>query len=158
MSSTLRGQTTGATPTGGRAGSHIHTSKGARRDDRRAMAWHRFDVAGGIEVCISHPGGSRTCMRVTPRELSAGGLRFEHTNFIYPGSCCVCNLPAKVEALVSVRGRITNCVHLSGRAHEVSVAFDGAIELGDFVDAPGASPASRPPGCATAGGREAGRR
>jgi len=89
-----------------------------RRSERKAWVvdlevWlHETSTGDGVE----------TCLRVTTRDLSTGGLSFIARRFVHPGThmrTCFTALPTKP----TVWGLVRNCVHLSGSFHRVGVQF-----------------------------------
>ncbi len=85
-----------------------------------------------VEVRIDHPGGSAAVYLVQPRDLSAGGMGFLHGGFLHAGGVCSVKLRDKEGKTVMVTGRIARCRMIKGRTHEVGIAFEERIELGEF--------------------------
>ncbi len=100
----------------------------SRRRDRRYT--YR---PGSISIAVEQPGGVTTCLSVSPRNISAGGVAFLHGGFLYTGSQCMLRLRPELEETMETGGEIVNCRHIQGLLHEVSVKFDRPIDPSLFV-------------------------
>lgn len=102
----------------------------SRRTDPRA----KYRPQSPVVVHVHQPNGSEVRFTVLPRNLSAGGFGFLHGQFIhFPGKCAVL-LPTLDGEMLSVRGTINGCRHVSGLIHDVSVVFSQHIDATLFVD------------------------
>ncbi len=86
-----------------------------------------------IPIVVQQPGGVITRLKVSPRNLSAGGIAFLHGGYLYAGSHCTIQLSAPKIKPIAVCGEIVNCRHVDGILHEVCVKFDMPIEPGLFT-------------------------
>ena len=99
-----------------------------RRYDR-----HPYHVWDGLLIRLKPPEGEWAGFRVTPRNISSGGLSFLHGSFVYPGSRCVAMLRTLQGEHVVAQGQVVRCRVVRGRAYEISVAFDTQIDIEKFV-------------------------
>lgn len=107
------------------------TSRKTVDNDRRNL---RVDFHGRkVLVEITNNHGQRVQHTVLPRNLSRRGLAFVHGRFVYPESRCKVTLPMQNGKWTSVEGCIRNCRHVTGIIHEISIVFDEALDLTDFV-------------------------
>ncbi|BAM02704.1 hypothetical protein [Phycisphaera mikurensis] len=100
-------------------------------DNRRRLRvdFHGRKVFGRLSV---EEGTGPLCSLV-PRNLSVRGFAFVHGVFVNVGMRCRLTLPMLGERWGEVSGTVSRCRHLQGIVHEVSVTFDGEIDLADFV-------------------------
>lgn len=107
------------------------SSKKTVENDRRAL---RVDFHGRkVLVTITNNHGQKVGHTVLPRNLSRRGLAFVHGRFVYPDSRCHVTIPMQNGKWTAVEGVIRSCRHIQGIIHEVSVVFDEALNLNDFV-------------------------
>lgn len=107
----------------------------SKRDERRrARRRFRFTNPDGLLLAVIHPGGSMASYRVMPRDLSELGLGFLHGNFLYPGSACRLDLRDKDGKARPIRAKIVRCDHITGRIHDIGIAFDQPIDVSLFLD------------------------
>ena len=107
------------------------SSRKSVNNDRRAL---RVDFQGrNCLVTITNSHGQKVRHSVLPRNLSRRGLAFVHGRFVYPDSRCQVTLPMQNGKWTVVEGVIRNCRHISGIIHEISIVFDEALNLNDFV-------------------------
>lgn len=100
-------------------------------NERRSL---RVDFHGRIVlVTIINSHGQKVGHSVLPRNLSRRGLAFVHGRFVYPDSRCLVTLPMQNGKWTAVEGFVRNCRHIQGIIHEVSVVFDEALDLNQFV-------------------------
>lgn len=85
-----------------------------------------------VSVTIAHPGGSTAELRLACRNLSATGVGFLHSGFIYTGSKVMVHLPVG-DATRTVPGQLVRCDHIRGVVHEIGVRFDEPIDLREVV-------------------------
>lgn len=78
--------------------------------------------------------GQPASCRVRPRNLSRGGIAFLHEAYVYPETPCTVVLISRMYQPIEVSGKVVGCRHVSGRLHEVAVAFDKQIEPDDFLE------------------------
>lgn len=86
-----------------------------------------------IIVEITQPLGSRVSFRVMPQDISAHGIGFFHARFVHKNSVCEVMLPTLDGEMYLARGRVVDCIHVSGTLHRIAVCFDQPIELDQFV-------------------------
>ncbi len=107
------------------------SSRKAVNIERRNL---RIDFQGrNVLVTIINSHSQRVGHSVLPRNLSRWGLAFVHGRYVYPGSRCQIALPMQNGRWFSVGGNVGACRHVQGIIHEVSVVFDEALNLNDFV-------------------------
>ncbi|MEL7087330.1 MAG: response regulator [Planctomycetota bacterium] len=107
------------------------SGKKAVDNERRAL---RVDFHGRkVLVTITNSHGQKVGHSVLPRNLSRRGLAFVHGRFVYPDSRCHVTLPMQNGKWTAIEGVVRNCRHIQGIVHEVSVVFDEALNLNDFV-------------------------
>ena len=107
------------------------SSRKSVNSERRAL---RVDFQGrNCLVTITNNHGQKVRHSVLPRNLSRRGLAFVHGRFVYPDSRCQVTLPMQNGKWTVVEGVIRNCRHVSGIIHEISIVFDEALNLNDFV-------------------------
>ena len=100
-------------------------------NERRAL---RVDFHGRkVLVTITNSHGQKVGHSVLPRNLSRRGLAFVHGRFVYPDSRCHVTLPMQNGKWTAVEGVVRGCRHIQGIIHEVSVVFDEALNLNEFV-------------------------
>ena len=101
---------------------------------RRVKRRFRFINPQGLLLAVIHPGGSMVSYRVMPRDLSELGLGFLHGNFLYPGSSCRLDLRGKDGTTQPICAKVVRCDHITGRIHDVGIAFDKPIDVSHFLD------------------------
>lgn len=102
-------------------------------DNRRDGSRFRYQIPSGLIVEITHPGGTVTSYLVRPRDLSSRGMAFLHGAFVYPNSPCRLILRTIKGADAAIAGKVVRCQHVTGRAHEVGIAFAKTIKLQDYL-------------------------
>ncbi len=107
--------------------------------ERRAT---RVVYNGQVVVTVDHPSGAASRFVVYPRNLSAKGMAFVHGGFLYPGSRCLILMNDLAGKGHQMPGQVRGCRHVNGLVHEVSVIFNDAIKLDEFV-VPTAKPATQ---------------
>ncbi len=110
-----------------------HSGKVEPEAERRTT---RHTHHGPAVATVDHPSGAAARFIVHPRNLSAKGMAFVHGGFLYPGSRCLILMNTLSGKGRQMPGRLRACRHLTGLAHEISVIFDDAIDLDDFVEKP----------------------
>ncbi|MBI1367454.1 MAG: hypothetical protein GC162_02245 [Planctomycetes bacterium] len=116
-----------------------HLLERARSVDHRVDTAHPrqpripFDVAEGLQLSVTHPGGSACRFRIYPRELGSTSVSFLHGGFLHAGSRCILHLLSLNRQLRAVSGRVVACRHVEGLAHEVFMEFDQSINVSAFV-------------------------
>lgn len=100
----------------------------AQKRDQTRFAYRVDDVSIKIfvtELDVRH-------FVVCARNISRGGLAFLHGSFLYEGTRCeACLIRLSGNALL-VTGKVVRCRHVTGRVHEVGMAFSEKIELEDL--------------------------
>lgn len=99
--------------------------------ERRAMRV-AFAVPRVI-VSMNHRHGGRSSYCVTPRNLAARGVAFIHGQYVHTDTPCLVVLPRLDQRWAQISGRILRCRHVKNLIHEVSVGFDEAIDLTQYV-------------------------
>jgi CheY-like chemotaxis protein len=117
------------TATSERASRGVH--KNNQRKDTR-WTYRQSDIA----VTVEHPAGGVSRLLLVSRNLSAGGIAFLHSGFLYPNSRCQVTLPKLDGRAHVVNGSIVTCRHVQGLIHEVCIKFDRRIETNQFVPSP----------------------
>lgn len=102
-------------------------------DNRRDGSRFRYQIPSGLIVEITHPGGTITSYLVRPRDLSSRGMAFLHGAFVYPNSPCRLILRTIKGTAAAIAGKVVRCQHVTGRAHEVGIAFAKTIKLQDYL-------------------------
>jgi hypothetical protein len=89
----------------------------------------------GFALVVRTQAGTGPVLTFTasPRDLSASGMGFYHTAYIHPGTPVRLLMRTLRGEAVAVVGTVARCRHASGRIHEVGVAFENEIEVGQFV-------------------------
>jgi CheY-like chemotaxis protein len=111
------------------------TSRGIHRNNQRKdtrWAYRQSDIG----VTIEHPAGGVSRLLLMSRNLSAGGISFLHSGFLYPGSRCQVALPKLDGQLHIAGGSIVTCRHVQGLVHEVCIKFERRIEPGQYITSP----------------------
>lgn len=100
-----------------------------RRSPRRPYTAHRR-----LAVILENELKGRRTYALIPRNLSRTGISLLHGKFVYGQTRCVVGLTALDGQIVPVHGRVAWCRLVTGRVHEIGVAFDEAIDVDEFVD------------------------
>lgn len=93
----------------------------------------------GVDVHLSHPGGSTTVLKLAGRNLSRGGISLLHRGFVHPGTQCRVDLPRPDGHVDAKDGVVARCVHVKGTLHELGIKFEKNIRLREYANpSPGA--------------------
>lgn len=84
-------------------------------------------------LTLKHDDCTETRLSVIARNLSRWGAALVHGRYIHPGARCELNFQSSDGAWHRMLGRVRHIRHIQGTIHELGVAFDEPIELGDFV-------------------------
>lgn len=121
------------------SGNRTAGGKENRRKDRR-WDYTQSDVA----VTVEHPGGTLSRYLVTARNLSSGGIAFLHGGFLHKNTRCRIQLRRLGgTAEDAVVGAVTNCRHVEGRVHEVSIKFERRIDPMQYVNPKAEGPSGK---------------
>lgn len=106
--------------------------------DRRSAERCAYHRAAQIVVTLRPPGGVESQQfaqrfSVISRDVSEGGVGFLHGAYVHVSSQAVVELESLEGIWKPVPGSVVRCRHVSGKLHEVGVAFDEQIDLGEFV-------------------------
>ena len=105
-----------------------------RRSGRERRCGVRFRyVAHNVPVSVYQPGGGVATFHVSTHDISTRGIGFSHGGYLYPGSPCELTLTMLNGQRVLVSGRIASCALIEKRRHQVSVCFDGYIDVTQFL-------------------------
>jgi CheY-like chemotaxis protein len=108
-----------------------HTARQPVNNERRGLRVNYFGRK--VLVTVTNQEGQKACCTVVPRNLSRRGLAFVHGRFVYPDSRAEVTLPMLNGKWCVLRGLVRRCRHVQGIVHEVSIVFDDAIDLAQFV-------------------------
>jgi hypothetical protein len=97
--------------------------------DRRRNERLPHRVHEGLVVTFSRTDGADAHYLVHPRNISRGGMGFLHEAYLQPETECRVSLYAVNEGTIEVSGRVVDCRRISGRLHEVGVAFSEPLNL-----------------------------
>ncbi|HPD29124.1 MAG TPA: PilZ domain-containing protein [Phycisphaerae bacterium] len=100
--------------------------------ERRRYERHRHRVDQGLEVIFDAFDEQPVTCHVRPRNLSQGGIAFLHEAYVYPETRCTVVLISATDQPIEVSGRVVGCRHISGKLHEIAMAFDRPIDAEDF--------------------------
>ncbi len=89
--------------------------------------------ANAVKMEVQHPGGQSTVLAYACRNLSCGGMSLLHSAYVHVGTTCTVMLPRPDGTVARVAGRIVRCRHVKGTVHEVGVAFNTPITIGEFI-------------------------
>lgn len=93
-----------------------------------------------IALMIRHPGGSTSRHTVSAHGISPTRLIISMRGFVHVGSSCSVILHTWVDLEpVQYNCRVTACIHIANRDHEVILAFDTPIDPVPFLPAPDTS-------------------
>ncbi len=109
--------------------------------EQRANARYRYSVKGGLVLTVD---GAYTSFVVRPRNISSGGMSVLHGSFLYPGARCAIALRTRTGERLLAPGLIVRCRCIRGRVHEVGLAFERPIPVGQFVELETAQPLPNP--------------
>jgi CheY-like chemotaxis protein len=118
-----------------RSASAERASRGVHKNNQRKdtrWAYRQSDIA----VTVEHPAGGVSRLLLMSRNLSAGGIAFLHSGFLYPNSRCQVMLPRLDGQPHTAVGNVVTCRHVQGLIHEVCIKFDRRIEPTQFVPSP----------------------
>ena len=118
-----------------RSASTERASRGIHRNNQRKdtrWTYRQSDIA----VTVEHPAGGVSRLLLMSRNLSAGGISFLHSGFLYPGSRCQVALPRLDGEHHIANGSIVTCRHVQGLIHEVCIKFERRIEPPQYVASP----------------------
>ncbi len=102
-------------------------------DNRRRAERHRLAHHPNIVVTVCQPNGSLIRYAVIARNLSETGAAFMHGAFLHQGAGCVLTIQTNAGKWVSVVGQVVRCNFVTGKVHEIGVAFKKPIKLEQFV-------------------------
>ncbi|CAG0995944.1 hypothetical protein PHYC_02562 [Phycisphaerales bacterium] len=115
-----------------------------QRDGQRPNARREFSRwayrHAGINVHLTHPGGSTTTQRLAGRNVSRGGVALLHSGFVHPGTKCRVEMIRRDGTLKDVAGEVARCQHRRGMLHELGIRFEKQINLREFVPPVGNTP------------------
>ncbi len=111
-----------------------HQGREGGTSDRRRHSRQRLRADEGLEVMFDAFDGQPATTRVRPRNLSRGGIAFLHEAYVYPETPCTVVLISQTFQPVEVSGKVVGCRHVSGKLHEIAVAFDREIEPDEYLD------------------------
>jgi len=91
-----------------------------------------FTQIQGIELQVSHPGGSTMTYLVLPLNLSSQGMCFLHGTFLHTGTRVEASVPDVHGFAHILTGTVIQCTHFQSRIHQVGIRFDQAIAVNRF--------------------------
>lgn len=96
----------------------------------------------GVRAEMTQPAGNTGKYIVYPAELSPTNIAILHGMFVHPNSACTLYFRAADNEPLMMKGKVTSCVHVKGRAHEVVVELENPIDLNLLVPGGAATPAT----------------
>ena len=113
-------------------------SENSTATERRKSPRYRFQHVPRLVVCLQdEDDGLESYFAMIPRNISSSGASLLHGQFVHPKTTVVINLNTLEGKLVSLRGRVVHCRHVSGRVHELGVQFDAPLNLDDVLPVEG---------------------
>jgi len=86
-----------------------------------------------VALIVLHPGGFKSHLIVSARNLSERGIGFLHGGYVHGGSQVQIALRRLDGELTPIRGTVRSCRHLSGMIHEIGVEFEMPIDVGQYI-------------------------
>jgi len=102
-------------------------------DNRRRAERHLLAHQPNIVVTVCQPDGTLIRYAVIARNLSETGAAFMHGAYLHIGAGCVVTIQTNEGKWVSVIGQVARCNYVSGKVHEIGVAFKKPISLQRFI-------------------------
>lgn len=84
-------------------------------------------------LTLKHNDCTETRLSVLARNLSRWGAALVHGRYVHPDARCELMIQSSNGRWQRMLGRVRHIRHIQGTIHELGVAFDEPIELGDFV-------------------------
>ena len=107
-----------------------------RVTDLRQYDRLQYQVAQGLELTVHHPGGTSVTYIARPYNISKGGIGLVHGAFNHSESRCVVAIRMPTGNIEEVGGRVTRCMHITGKIHDVGIQFDHIVDGGWYDDQP----------------------
>jgi hypothetical protein len=117
-------------------------SGGFASDNRRRAERHRLAHKANIVVTVCQADGTLIRYAVIARNLSETGAAFMHGAYLHMGTGCVVTIQTNEGKWVSVVGQVVRCNFVSGKVHEIGVAFKKSIKLEQFLSVQKQEPAA----------------
>ncbi len=83
---------------------------------------------------VRHPGGSEVFIRVGPRDISELGMGFLHGGYLHCGTTCEFVLQLNSGETMPIVASVVRCDHVSGRVHDVGIAFAAPVDMSGVKD------------------------
>src|SRR6476659_6715790 len=86
-----------------------------------------------VLVTMESAGGSTTCFKIYPWDLSKNGLGFFHRAFVYPGTKGVFTGLTFCGQPFTIKGDVVRCTHVSGNVHAVGTKLESDVNPEDLL-------------------------
>lgn len=102
--------------------------------DPTSRTLKRWDLRNKRVVLTTFNDDGTTAHYITsPRNLSAGGIGLLHGAFVHIGTRCLVSIIDNNNESRSIKGSIVRCTHVTGRIHQVGVAFNEPIRIEEYL-------------------------
>ncbi len=108
-----------------------HSQTKTTHPDREFVRWS-YRVSA-VDLVLEHTTGSKISLPVASRNISRGGISILHSSYIHTGNRCEIILQIPGGKAQAIPARIIRCAHITGRVHEVGIAFDEQISTKDLL-------------------------
>ncbi len=98
----------------------------------------------GVRAELTQPAGNTGKYIVYPAELSPTSITVLHGAFVHPQSVCTLSFRAADGETLMMKGKVSSCSHVKGRAHEVVLELENPIDLNLLVPSSAAAPGPAP--------------
>ncbi len=103
-----------------------------------------------MPATILEPSGATRTIRIYPFDIASSGMRAIIGMFLHSGTPIHVTMSLHDGEKIIVKGKVTKCALVSGRAHRTEVRFDGTFDMSLLVTGEGNANGKR--GAASAGG------
>ncbi len=108
-----------------------HSQTKTAHPDREFVRWtYRLSA---VDLILEHATGSKISLPVATRNISRGGISILHSTYIHTGSPCEVVLQIPGGKSQGIPAKVIRCAHITGRVHEVGIAFDEQISTKDLL-------------------------
>ncbi len=108
-----------------------HSQTKSSHPDREFVRW-TYRVSA-VDLILEHSTGSKISLPVATRNISRGGISVLHSAYIHTGNRCEIVLQIPGGKSQAIPAKIIRCAHITGRVHEVGIAFDEQISTKDLL-------------------------
>lgn len=106
-----------------------------QQDDKQEQRRLRVSCTNNEAVfTLKTDSSGETRFTMLARNISRWGTALVHGRYIYPASRCEVMLQTNNGQWQKIAGIVRHARHIQGTVHELGVAFDSPIDLGDFVN------------------------